>query len=101
MDGCHRAFFDTELVVQHFGYRCQTVGAAGVADDMMIGVIVFVFVDAHYSNNNALARGEMMTFLAPPMVMCTSAFLCQRKAGRFYDILDAVILQGCLVFSAL
>ena len=49
VNGGHESAHDLELVMHDLGRRGQTVGGAGgIRNDMVLGRIVFVFVDAQH-----------------------------------------------------
>lgn len=94
MNGGHQTLDDTELVVNDLGERSKAIGRAGGVGDLIIvvhaafglersrGLTTSCFLGSYASrltpqtNMGASLEGaEMMTFLAPPDLMCTSALV--------------------------
>ncbi len=85
--GGHHAFDDAKVIVEHLGDRGQAVGgAASVADDVVLVVVVFIVV--HANDKGAifvLTRSGNQHFLCPCVQVLGCPFLADEHAGRLND----------------
>ena len=54
MYGGHEAFYNAELVVEHFGDRCETVGGARCVRYELCALNVFVLVYTAYEHRSCV-----------------------------------------------
>ncbi len=75
VDGGHEAARDAVFIVHHFDRRCQAIGRAGCIRDHVVlgGVVLLSFTPRTMVRSSPSAGAEMITFLAPPLVMWFSA----------------------------
>ncbi len=93
----HQAFFDAEAFLeQDVDDRGQAVGrATGVGDDVVLGGVVLLVVDAHDDGDVlAFARRGDDHFLGAGGDVALRLFRFGEQAGRFDDVVDAELLPG-------
>ena len=96
VDGGHHAVFDTEIFMDDFGHRCQAVGGAGgIGDDVVLGGVVFVFVDSHYDGDVfTLGRSRDDDFFRAGFNVRGSFIGVGEASGRLNDYINSKSSPG-------
>ena len=91
VDGGHHAVLDTKSFVYDFGHRRQAVGSAGsIGNDVVLGCIVFTFIDAHDNGDVfALGRSRNDDFFGAGFDMGGRFIRVSETPGRLDDYVDA------------
>ena len=91
MDRSHQTLDDTEVLHQDLGDRGEAVGRAGsVGNDVVLGWIIQVGVDAHADS----PRGTDDDLAGPGLDVFTGIRALCEEAGRFDDDIDAECFPG-------
>ncbi len=98
MDGRHPSFPDAEALVQDLGERREAVGGArGVRDDVVIGRVVLVGVDAQHDRDvRSLGRRRDDHLLRAGRQMLCGGLAIGEEARRFEHDIDAEVFPGKL-----
>ena len=99
VDRGHQAGLDADALLQeHVDDRRQAVrGAGGVRDDVVLGGVVLVLVDAHQQRLHlALAGGGDDDLLRAGREVALGLLGVGEEAGRLDDVVDAELLPGQL-----
>ncbi len=82
MNGCHEAFYNAELVVEHFGDRCKAVGGArSVRNELCAFNVGFFVYTANEHWGVVFRRSRHNHIFGTGFDVCLCFFFCEEKAG--------------------